>query len=213
LQDGRFACPGPASGAATLLSAASSMKVGIYGGTFDPIHNGHLILARDAVEQMDLDHIIFIPNAISPHRLRQKHAGDQHRYEMIVAAIAGEPRFRAGDMEIRRGGISYTFETVLSLKEKYPRGTGLFYLIGQDNADELDSWHRIDELKEMVSFVVFTRSNREPSHPFLKLERRVDISATEIRERVAKGLSIRYLVPDPVRQIIADRQLYKESPH
>lgn len=191
----------------------TKMKIGIYGGTFDPIHNGHLILARDAVETLGLDHLLFIPNAISPHRQRHTPAPAALRHQMILAAIADEPRFRADDIELRRSGVSYTIDTVLELKEKYPPDTELFYLIGQDNVNELHSWHRIDELKEFVSFVVFPRSNRDPAHLLLKLERRIDISATEIRNRVAKGGSIRYLVPDAVRTIIAGHQLYKEPSH
>jgi nicotinate-nucleotide adenylyltransferase len=189
------------------------MKAGIYGGTFDPIHNGHLILAREAVEKLHLDHIVFIPNMISPHRARHKPASDALRYAMIEAAIAGEPHFRADDVEMRRGGVSYTVETILALKEKYGQGAEFYYLIGQDNVDELHTWHRIDDLKLLVTFVVFPRSNRDTQHLLVKLDRRIDISATEIRARVAKGLSIRYLVPDAVEKIIADNQLYKESPH
>jgi len=189
------------------------MKIAIYGGTFDPVHNGHLILARDAVETLGLDHLVFVPNSASPHRLHQRRTPDVLRYEMILAAIDGEPRFKADDAEIRRGGVSYSFDTVLSLKEKYPTDVEMFYLIGQDNVDELHTWHRIEELKRLVNFVVFTRSSSDASHLLLKLERRVDISATEIRSRVAKGDSIRYLVPDAVLQLITANNLYKESSH
>ena len=189
------------------------MKLGLYGGTFDPVHNGHLILARDAVEMLALDRLVFIPNAISPHRLRHTPAPDALRLEMIRAAIADEPRFQTDDIELRRGGVSYTIDTVLALMEKFPPGTELFYLIGQDNVDELDTWHRSEELKRLVSFVVFPRSDEGVAHPFATLGRRIDISATEIRTRVAKGDSIRYLVPDAVEQIMAANQLYKETPH
>jgi len=189
------------------------MKIGIYGGTFDPVHHGHLVLARDAVEKLNLDEIVFIPNALSPHRLRENRAPDALRYEMVLVAIAGEPRFKADDIELRRGGVSYTIDTILSLKEKYPPGAELFYLIGQDNIEELHTWHRVEELKRLVSFVVFPRGNRDAAHLLMKLDRRIDISATEIRARVAKNESIRYLVPEAVSQIITRHHLYKESPH
>lgn len=189
------------------------MKIGIYGGTFDPVHNGHLILARDAVEKLGLEELIFIPNAISPHRLRGNPAPPALRYEMMLAAIAGEPRFKADDMELRRGGVSYSIDTVLALKQKYPADAELYFLIGGDNIDELHTWHRIDELKRLVNFVVFAREDRDTEHLLLKLERRIDISATGIRARVAKNQSIRYLVPDAVLQIIDNHHLYKESPH
>jgi nicotinate-nucleotide adenylyltransferase len=132
---------------------------------------------------------------------------------MIRAAIADEPRFEADDIELARGGVSYTIDTVLALREKFPPGTQLVYLIGGDNFAVLEKWHRIAELKRLVDFAVLSRADRETAHPFLKLDRRIDISATEIRTRVAKGDSIRYLVPDAVREIIAANQLYKETPH
>jgi nicotinate-nucleotide adenylyltransferase len=189
------------------------MKIGLYGGTFDPVHNGHLILARDAVETLALDRLVFIPNVISPHRLRHTPAPAELRLAMIRAAIADEPRFEADDIELARGGVSYTIDTVLALREKFPPGTQLVYLIGGDNFAVLEKWHRIAELKRLVDFAVLSRADLETAHPFLKLERRIDISATEIRTRVAKGDSIRYLVPDAVREIIAANQLYKETPH
>lgn len=189
------------------------MKIGIYGGTFNPIHHGHLILARDAVEALGLDEIVFVPTSNSPHRLREMPAPNEIRWEMVCAAIANEPGFKADDMEIRRGGVSYTIDTVLALKQKYPVTAEMYYLIGQDNVDELHSWHRIDELKLLVNFVVFTRSSRDAGHLLLKLERRVDISATEIRSRVAKGESIRYFVPEAVIQIIKTHKLYQEPSH
>ena len=189
------------------------MKIGIYGGTFDPIHNGHLIMARDAVEKLGLDEIIFIPNAIPPHRGGHKPASEKLRLEMLLAAIAGEPRFKAEDIELRRGGVSYTVDTIIALKEKYPAETEMYFLVGGDNVDELHSWHRIDDLKLLVTFVVLSRGSRDTEHLLMKLDRRIDISATEIRERIAKNESIRYLVPDAVHQIIIRNHLYKEPPH
>ena len=189
------------------------MKIGLYGGTFDPVHIGHLILARDAVEKLGLDEIVFIPNAIAPHRQGEGRATGALRHEMVLAAIAGEPRFKADDIELRRGGVSYTIDTVLALKGKYPPDAELYFLVGGDNADDLQSWHRIDELKRLVTFVALNRGDRATEHPAIKLDRRIDISATEVRARIAKGGSIRYLVPDAVMQIITRNQLYKETPH
>lgn len=186
------------------------MKIGVYGGTFDPVHNGHLILARDAVEQLGLDELVFIPNAISPHRLAQAPTPGPVRLEMILAAIEGEPRFKADDVELRRGDVSYTYDTIVALKEKYPTDAELFYFIGHDNLPKLSTWHRFADLKKLVTFVVFTRGATDTSHEYPGIERRVDISATEVRARVAKSLSIRYLVPDAVSEIIARHNLYKE---
>lgn len=189
------------------------MKIGLYGGTFDPVHNGHLILARDAAEKLGLDEIVFIPNAVAPHRVGEGRAPGALRHQMVLAAIAGEPRFKADDIELRRGGVSYTIDTVLALKEKYPPGAELHFLVGGDNANDLESWHRIDELKRLVTFVALNRGDRAAEIPVIKLDRRIDISATEVRTRVAKGQSIRYLVPDAVMEIIARNHLYKETPH
>ncbi|HWB59610.1 MAG TPA: nicotinate-nucleotide adenylyltransferase [Chthoniobacteraceae bacterium] len=186
------------------------MRIGIYGGTFDPVHNGHLILARDAVEKLGLDEIVFIPNAVPPHRAGEKRTPEALRFEMVAAAVAGETRFKADDVEIRRGGVSYTIDTILALKEKYAPGDAFYFLVGGDNVRELSSWHRIEELKKLVTFVALSRGDCDNGHLTLQLERRVDISATEIRARVAKNLSIRYLVPDAVLEIITRNQLYKE---
>ncbi len=196
-------------------------RVGIYGGTFDPVHHGHLILARDAVESLRLSRLIFIPAAISPHKLsRQPGASGAARLAMLTAAIEGEPRFAVDDCELRRVGPSYTFDTVEQLRARLPEGTAFFYLIGEDNVAALHTWHRIGDLRELVTFVVFDRDEHAPADAaafplpeggWRALARRVDISATEIRKRVASGQSIRYLLPERVQAIIAADSLYRLS--
>lgn len=190
------------------------MRIGIFGGTFDPIHHGHLILARDAIDALELQRLIFIPNTLSPHKQqRRQPAPALARCEMVAAAIANEPRFELDDCELRRGGASYTIDTILPLRERWP-DADLFYLIGEDNIAELHTWRRIEELLRLVQFVVMARSsnpNEPAAHAFITLhQRRIDISATEIRRRVAQGESIRYLVPENVRAIIERENLYKE---
>lgn len=185
------------------------MRIGCYGGTFDPVHHGHLILARQAVEELNLDRLIFIPNAVSPHKITARSAPADLRLAMLRAAIRGEPRFEVDDTELRREGLSYAIDTMLELKERWPEAT-LFYLIGEDNVGELHSWRRIEELRMLVQFVVLSRSGEKAVHPFVTLRRSIDISATEIRKRVAKGQSVRYLVPDTVIEIIDQNNLYKE---
>ena len=185
------------------------MRIGIMGGTFDPIHLGHLILGRDAREALDLHKIIFIPNHRSPHKPGGFPAPAELRAAMVRAAIEGEEGFEIDDVEIRRGGTSYTIETVLHLRNLHP-GADLFYLIGEDNLAELHTWRRVDELNYLVQWVVMARGADGPPHPYITLhQRRVDISATEVRQRIAKGQSIRYLVPDKVREIIENHQLYR----
>ncbi|MEI8342289.1 MAG: nicotinate-nucleotide adenylyltransferase [Verrucomicrobiota bacterium] len=186
------------------------MKIALFGGTFDPVHHGHLILAREAVEQLQLDRVIFIPNTISPHKQARLTAPPELRMEMVRAAIAGEAEFDSDDLELRRGGQSYAIDTVEEMRRRYP-DANLVYLIGEDNAAELHTWRRFEELQRLVQFVVLSRTGHERQHPFPVVERDVDISSTEIRKRVAKRASIRYLVPEKVLSIIEKHNLYKET--
>jgi len=189
-----------------------ALRLGLYGGTFDPIHHGHLILARDAIERLALDRVIFIPAALSPHKLTTRPVLPTLRRDMVAAAIAGEPSFALDDSEIHRAGPSYTIDTVENVRTAHPRAE-LFYFIGEDNVAALHTWRRIEDLRRLVQFIVFGRGESGAAHDFVRLPRRIDISATEIRTRVAHGESIRYLVPDAVREIIARHQLYQEPSH
>jgi len=183
--------------------------IGIFGGTFDPIHHGHLILARDAIEQLDLDSLIFIPAAISPHKLGQSPAESDVRVEMIRAAIEGDSRFCLDVLELERPAPSYTVDTIEALRTREP-GAHFVCLIGEDNVPRLSTWQRFDELSKMVQFAVLDRSGLKTTHPYPTVRRHVDISASDIRNRVARGQSIRYLVPPAVEEIIRRRQLYRE---
>jgi nicotinate-nucleotide adenylyltransferase len=184
-------------------------KIGIFGGTFDPIHNGHLVLARDALETLPLDRVIFIPAALSPHKLQQQTTPPAIRLEMVRAAIEGEPNFAADAIELERPPPSYAIDTVETLRQR-ESVTEFFLLIGEDNVDRLPTWHRFPELAKMVQFVVLDRSGLETGHPYPAIRRHLDISATDIRNRVASRRSIRYLVPAAVETIIRERQLYLE---
>jgi nicotinate-nucleotide adenylyltransferase len=187
----------------------TSKKIGIFGGTFDPIHHAHLILARDALEALDLGKVIFVPAAASPHKLDQKLAPPDARLEMLRAAIESEPDFEFDPMELQRSTPSYAVETIEAFRQRDPDAE-LFYLIGEDNVGRLGTWHRFAELSKMVQFVVLDRSGEKTGHPYRAIRRHLDISATNIRNRVATGRSIRYLVPPAVEKIIRDRQLYRE---
>ena len=193
-------------------------KIGIFGGTFDPIHHGHLILARDAAEQLELERVIFIPAAISPHKLEREPTSPDIRLEMLRAALEGEPLFAFDAMELERPSPSYAVDTMETLRAREPAAE-FFYLIGEDNVARLSTWHRFSELSKMVQFVVLERGDAPPSSrpsphaagaPRLQVRRHLDISATDIRNRVASGRSIRYLVPRAVETIIRERQLYRE---
>jgi nicotinate-nucleotide adenylyltransferase len=189
--------------------SAGVRKIAIYGGTFDPIHHAHLILAREAMETLEIEEVIFIPAAMSPHKLDEQPTPAAIRLEMLRAAIESEPRFRVDDRELHRPPPSFTIDTI----EDFARAESaaeIFYFIGSDNLPRLDTWHRIDELRKLVRFVVLERGSTRSGSELVTISRLIDISATEIRNRVATGASIRYLVPPAVAEIIQRHQLYKE---
>ncbi len=190
-------------------------RLGIFGGTFDPVHLGHLILAETALEELDLDGILFIPAWLSPHKtLRPPSAPSSERLEMLRLAIAGKPAFSVDDRELRREGPSYAIDTVRSLLSDYP-GVRFLYLIGEDNLPTLDTWNEIGELRNLVDFAVLRRDGGSPAdtHGFQVVGSRVDISSTGIRERLAKGLSARYFLPASVLDHIISRRLYLPEPN
>ena len=185
----------------------SSEKIGLFGGSFDPIHHGHLILARDAMESLGLDRVIFIPANVSPHKLEHPPVAARLRCEMVAAAISGEPRFSMDACEADREGPSFAVDTVRLMQRRFPQAQ-FFYFIGEDNVSPLHTWREIDELKKMASFVVLARGDLVPIEGFLVISRNIDISSTDIRNRIARGLSVRYLLPDAVCAILARHQLY-----
>ncbi len=186
-------------------------KIAIYGGTFDPIHHAHLILARDALETLGLDEVIFVPAAISPLKKAAPVASGELRLAMLRAAIKGEPNFAVDDCELRRPPHSYTIDTVEEVRRRNS-DAAVYCLIGEDNVDRLTRWHRFTELEKMARFVVLDRSGQPPTRSYPVIDRKLDISATEIRRRVASGRSIRYLVPPAVEEIIRREKLYLEQP-
>lgn len=188
------------------------MKIGLYGGTFDPIHHGHLILGRQALEQLGLDRLVFIPAARSPFKTGQTLTAGKHRFEMVRLAIEGESYFAADDLELERADPSYSIDTVNTYRQRFP-GAELFWLIGEDHVPSLPKWHRIDELGARVRFVVLTRAERDGVAPYPVVPRRIDISATEIRNRVAKNLPITYLVPERVLRYVHAVKLYRGDAH
>ncbi|MGI9115159.1 MAG: nicotinate (nicotinamide) nucleotide adenylyltransferase [Chthoniobacterales bacterium] len=183
-------------------------KIGVYGGTFDPVHHAHLILAREAAEQHGLDKVIFIPAATSPFKA-PPFANASARLQMLRAGIGDEPRFEIDECELQRPPPSYTVDTIKEFRQKYS-GAQLFLLIGDDNLAGLPQWRDFSQLREMVIFIVLPRAKTGVRHDYLAVKRRVDISATEIRDRVSSGRSIYYFVPGTVEEIITAQHLYKE---
>ncbi|CAN5412261.1 nicotinate-nucleotide adenylyltransferase [soil metagenome] len=185
-------------------------KIGLYGGSFDPIHNGHLILARDAMERLGLDRVIFLPARISPHKLNRPPATAEARCQMLAAAVAGEPFFEMDDCEINREGPSFTIDTVALYRERFPEAK-IYYFIGDDNLPELESWKEIVKLRELVQFVVLSRVGMPFLSEFPMITRRIEISSTELRDRIARGQSVQYMVPSAVCDVIAQLGLYKNG--
>lgn len=188
------------------------MRVGIFGGTFDPPHLGHLAVASDLHSRLSLDRVIFVPAAVSPFKRGADSAAAEIRLEMTVAATAGDPRFVVERLEIDRPPPSYTVDTLRELRSRLP-GAELWLLVGADVARDLGRWNSPAEIARLARLAVFARDGdsvlAEPGDPFTRIPvLRLDISSTEIRRRVWAGEPIRYLVPDAVREIIEREGLY-----
>ncbi len=204
-------------------------SIGILGGSFNPLHLAHLIVAERVRGERGLDRVLFIPAAQPPHKPRQCLAPAADRLKMVRLAIRDNPAFTVDPLELEREGPSYTLTTVRELQQRLGARDRLCLLLGADSVLDLENWWRADELAHAVDIVAFNR----PGHPldgeWEELGRRfgrhwaerlrrsrvqvpqLDISATEIRERVRRGLSIRYLVPEPVRCHIEEQGLYRGS--
>ena len=189
-----------------------NMKIGILGGTFNPIHIGHLILAEEAREKLNLDKIIFVPTFLPPHKDNSDIVPARDRLAMVKLAIKGNRYFSVSDIEIKRDGRSYTIDTLKEFKKKYGQDE-LYFIIGSDLLKYLDEWKDLDEINKLVKFVVVTR----PGYPLEKIPsyiktmaiRAVDVSAFEIRKCIKDNKSFGYLVPDSVYSYIINKKLYK----
>lgn len=188
-------------------------RIGILGGTFDPPHVGHLIVASDAHAALGLDQVLFVPAARPPHKPGRVRADPETRLRMVRAAIEGDHRFAADGLELGRTGPSYTVDTLRQLRAGRPDATWMF-LIGTDAAREMHSWKAPAEVARLVTVAVLSRGGEVVDAAAFALPvvpvsvTRVDVSSSQLRERVAAGASIRYLVPDAVRHIVETEQLY-----
>jgi nicotinate-nucleotide adenylyltransferase len=188
-------------------------RIGILGGTFDPPHIGHLILAQEAMVKLDLEKIGFIPAALPPHKGSSPRASPEQRLKMVGLAISDHPRFEVLDIELRRAGPSYTVDTILELRKTWGAGMEVFFLMGSDSLRELPTWREPERLVEICQVVVATRPGSTLRGKFAEgviiLEMPpVGISSTQIRERVRRGEPIRYLVPGEVERYIFQEGLY-----
>lgn len=188
------------------------MKIGLLGGTFNPVHIGHLILAEEVREKMGFDRIIFVPTFLPPHKENSNIAQAQERLKMLKLAIKGNGYFSASDAEIKRNGRSYTIDTIREFKGSYPKDE-LYFIIGSDLLKYLDEWKDLAEIIKMVKVIVATRPGfpleEIPSYIHTIAIRAVDVSAFEIRECVRKDKSFRYLVPEGVFNYINKKRLYR----
>jgi nicotinate-nucleotide adenylyltransferase len=190
-------------------------KVGIFGGTFDPIHLGHLITAQSVKEIRNLDKIIFIPAYISPHKTDAKPSSPDDRLNMIKIAVEEIPFFDYSDIEVKKGGISYTVDTLRELKKYYDK---IEFIIGYDNIFTFHTWKEPDEIFNLADVIVLKRKSSHPpqfedkyyQQAVFVQTRGIEISATDIRERVNKGLPINFLVPPKVMEYIYNHKLYIE---
>lgn len=200
------------------------LQVGILGGTFDPVHYGHLAIAEEARVCIPLDIVLFVPARIQPLRQDERISPPEDRAAMLERAILGNPAFRLSRVEFERPGPSYTVDTLSRLRDQYPRGTEFYFIAGSDAFAELPRWKEPERLLTLCRFVVFPRPGHEGDVRELFLQfpglrqrtvflegPRLEISGSEIRRRVRQGRPIRYLVPDAVEEYIRSHRLYIDS--
>ncbi|MED4225849.1 nicotinate-nucleotide adenylyltransferase [Neobacillus cucumis] len=185
-------------------------KVGILGGTFNPPHYGHLLIANEVLSELDLDIIWFMPNHEPPHKKKPDSVKDEERLRMLELAITGNTNFSVQPIELKRTGPSYTVDTMKILNENYPEYQ-FFFIIGADMIEYLPKWHDIDILVNLVQFVGVERPsyNHQTDYPVLYIDvPSIDVSSSMIRDRVKRGKSVQYLLPDSVIDYIEEKQLY-----
>jgi nicotinate-nucleotide adenylyltransferase len=201
-------CP-TAAGGSRRDEEALTARVGVFGGTFDPVHVGHLAIAVAALESVPLDRVLFVPARRSPLKDRDPLASVADRVAMLESAIAGEPRFALSRVELDRDGVSYTVDTLEALRAEGE----LFLILGGDALADLARWRAPDRIRELSTILVAARPGAPEPDPMHRARAfdapRLDISSRELRARAARGMSLRYLVPDAVWEHIKQRGLYK----
>lgn len=188
-------------------------RVGILGGTFNPIHIGHLTIAQMVREQLRLDKVLFVPSNLPPHKSGKNVVSAKDRYHMVHLAIRGNSYFEASDFEIQKEGKSYSVETAKYFRDQYPRGTKFFFIIGSDLLSTLHMWKRVDEILEIVSFIAVHRPGFNGKKSKVKAQLitipGLQTSSSYVRQRITSGKTVKYLVPDSILKYIADKKLYK----
>lgn len=194
------------------MKIAKHAKLGILGGTFNPVHIGHLLLAQESVEELELDKLVFLPSYIPPHKSRDELINPEDRFNMLLIAIRGNPIFEVSRLEIEKRGTSYSVESLKEFRNLYGVQTELFFVTGSDSLKELSAWKDLNGIFRMAKFVVAERAGYSlegvPEEANIISIPRVEISSGEIRERIKENKPIRYLVPDGVREYIEKNRLY-----
>ncbi len=205
------------------IEALKDKKIGIIGGTFDPIHFGHLFIAQTALDRLNLNKVLFIPTGKSPHKEEKLITSAYKRIDMIKLAIKGNPKFDISTIEVIREKTSYTIDTIKELQEYYDKETEFYFIMGSDSLLEMESWEKYKELLGLTRFIVMTRQGFKNQLLDDKIELFtekyganiikskipiLDISSTDIRKRVKEEKSIKYLLPENVERYIFNNGLY-----
>ena len=188
-------------------------KIGVFGGTFNPIHIGHLAIARSAQEKFNLEKVIFVPCHYPPHKRVSRLVSAQDRFNMVRLGIKDNPCFDISDFEIKKEGKSYSIDTVKYFRGKFSDKTKLFFIIGEDTFSDISSWKAIDEILKIVSFIVVNRPGYAACMPKVKhhsiISPGIDISGSYLRRHIREGKNVKYLVPEDVLKYINHHKLYK----
>lgn len=189
-------------------------RIGIFGGTFNPIHIGHLAIAQMAQENLRLHKVIFVPSYMPPHKKGLNVMAAHHRYRMVQLAVSGNPCFSISDVEIKRKGASYTIDTLHYFQKRFSKKAKLFFIIGADTLPQLPTWRYIDKVLKIVKFIVVNRPGylvRKRNIQFVAVSAPgIDISSTVLRNRIAHKKTIKYFVPENVFRYIEKNNLFKK---
>ncbi|HEY4305673.1 MAG TPA: nicotinate-nucleotide adenylyltransferase [Gemmatimonadaceae bacterium] len=190
------------------------MRIGLLGGSFDPPHTGHLLAASDAFDALSLDRVVLIPTGTQPLKAGHQVTAAEHRFAMTKQLVGDDARFTVDPIEIERGGLSYTVDTLAALADRWP-GAELFWLVGTDVTATFAKWREPARIGELATVVVLQRTGEDPNLASLPATtrvlktRRIDVSSTEVRQRISEGKSIRGFVPEAVAEFIAAERLYR----
>ncbi|MFB0545945.1 MAG: nicotinate-nucleotide adenylyltransferase [Anaerolineae bacterium] len=199
------------------------MRVGVIGGTFDPIHIGHLVIAEEARGRLNLDRVVFVPAATPPHKVDNDISSVEHRLAMVELAIATNPYFFLSRVDIERSGPCYTIDTIKLLRDEWGPGVEIYFIMGQDSLVDILTWHEPQRLIRLCRLVVLSRPGYKADleeleallpgitpHTHILNSPELDISSSDIRQRVREGLPIKYQVPEAVEEYIYAHGLYRD---